>query len=146
MVDVNYKIGSFGKEATLPKLSQRLPEWNRTPDIVAGLPKIELFLCTPWRNVAGGGVAPRMLNLGTRWWWAVSFTIRSLTVGAVTRCNHWIGELMDPRAGFGTLEARIILRLPRIEPKCHGVSTSSLIGISTELSLLPFFFPGAGIS
>jgi len=52
---------------------------------------------------------------------------------------------MDPRAGFGTLEARIILRLPRIEPKCHGFSTSSIIRISTELSLLPFF-PGAGIS
>ena len=46
---------------------------------------------------------------------------------------------MDPGAGFGTLEGRIILRLPRIEPKCHGFSTSSLLRISTELSLLPFF-------
>ena len=33
---------------------------------------------------------------------------------------------MDPRADFGTLEGRRILLLPRIEPKCHGFSTSSL--------------------
>ena len=47
---------------------------------------------------------------------------------------------MDPRADFGTLEGRRILLLPRIEPKYLGFSTSSLIRISTELSLLPFFF------
>jgi hypothetical protein len=47
---------------------------------------------------------------------------------------------MDPRADFGTSEGRRILLLPRIEPKYHGVSTSSLIRTSTELSLLPFFF------
>ena len=99
-------------------------------------PVEELSLCTSWRHVGGGGIAPRLLNLGTRWLWAVSFTTWSLTVGEISLGSCWIGGWLDPRSGLGTLDRRNILHVPRIEPQYLGFLISSLITISAELSLL----------
>jgi hypothetical protein len=40
--------------------------------------KVELYLRTLWCHVEIGGTAPLFLNLGTRWRWLVSFTLRPL--------------------------------------------------------------------
>jgi hypothetical protein len=41
----------------------------------------------------GEGIAPRILNLGTRWMWVVGQWER--TVG-----THWIGSWVGPKAGL----------------------------------------------
>jgi hypothetical protein len=38
---------------------------------------VKLYLCTLWCHVETGCTAPLILNLGTRWRWLVSFTLRS---------------------------------------------------------------------
>jgi len=38
-----------------------------------------------------GGIAPRILNLGTRWKWEVSFTPRPLYPRGRGPITHWIG-------------------------------------------------------
>jgi hypothetical protein len=45
-------------------------------------------------------IDPRFLDLGTNWWWVVSFTPRHLYPMKKSLGNHWIGGYMGPRAGF----------------------------------------------
>jgi hypothetical protein len=41
------------------------------------VPVLKLSI-TPWRLIGGRGIAPRILDLGIRWRWVVSFTLRLL--------------------------------------------------------------------
>jgi hypothetical protein len=64
--------------------------------------KVKLSLCltkhhamnTYWES---GGIAPRILNLGTRYKWVVSFTPLSLYSGARSLGSHWIGGWVSSR-------------------------------------------------
>jgi hypothetical protein len=61
--------------------------------------KLSLYLIKPhWMN---GGIAPRILNLSTRWKWVVSFTRRERAPG-----THSMGEWVDPRAGLNMVAKR----------------------------------------
>jgi hypothetical protein len=45
-----------------------------------------------------GGIATHILDLGTRWRWVVSFTIRQLYPQKKVPGTHWIGGWVGPRA------------------------------------------------
>jgi hypothetical protein len=47
-------------------------------------------------------IAPRILNLGTRWWWVVSFTPRPLYSLGKSPYTHWTGGWVGLRAGLDT--------------------------------------------
>jgi hypothetical protein len=57
----------------------------------------------------GGGIAPRVLDLGTKWRWAVSFTHLSLYPRERAPGTHWIGGWVGPRAGLDKVVERKIL-------------------------------------
>jgi hypothetical protein len=57
-----------------------------------------------------GGIAPRILDLGTKWKWMASFTPRPLHPQGNTPGTHWIGAWVDPRA---SLEAVVRRKIPR---------------------------------
>jgi hypothetical protein len=40
--------------------------------------KVMMFLCTPWKIWGRGGADPFFLNLGIRWLWVISVTLRPL--------------------------------------------------------------------
>jgi hypothetical protein len=66
-----------------------------------------------------GGIAPRILNLGTAWRWVVSFTTRPPYLHGKNPGTHWIG---------GWVEFKL---LPDVE-------FPSIVTILTELPHLPF--------
>jgi hypothetical protein len=75
--------------------------------------KVNLSLCFNWtplhEGVLGsGGIAPRVLHLGTRWGWVVSFTSRLLTTRKSAAGTHWIGGWVGPRADLYTVVKRKI--------------------------------------
>jgi len=57
-----------------------------------------------WEN---GGTVPRILKLGTRWRWVVSFTARPLYPRG--ECSPWIGGWVGSRAGLNMAEKRKII-------------------------------------
>jgi hypothetical protein len=56
-----------------------------------------------------GGVAPRILDLGTRWRWVVSFTPQPLYPQGKSPGTHWIGGWVGPRA---VLDAVVKRKIP----------------------------------
>jgi len=61
-----------------------------------------------------GRIAPRILNLATRWMWVVSFTPRERTLD-----THWIWGWVGPRTGLDTVSKR------KIPSPCWGPITRS---------------------
>jgi hypothetical protein len=55
----------------------------------------------------GGGIALRILDLGTRWRWVVSFTPQPLYTKEGVPGTHSIGGWMGPRAGLDTVKRKI---------------------------------------
>jgi hypothetical protein len=53
-----------------------------------------------WRS---GGIAPRILNLVTRWRWVVSFTPRYFAPRERSPGTDWLGGWVGPRAGLDTV-------------------------------------------
>jgi hypothetical protein len=51
-----------------------------------------------------GGIAPRILNLGSRWKWVVSITLGHFTRRKTAPDTHCIGGWVGPRAGLDTVE------------------------------------------
>jgi hypothetical protein len=51
-----------------------------------------------------------ILDLGSRWRWVVSFTLRTRAPG-----NHWIGNWMGLNAGLDAVTKREILLIQGIE-------------------------------
>jgi hypothetical protein len=73
-----------------------------------------LSLCFNWaprhEGVLGsGGIAPRILDLGTIWRWVVSFTPRPLYPKERAPGTHWIGGWVGPRA---VLDAVVKRKVP----------------------------------
>jgi hypothetical protein len=62
-----------------------------------------------------GSIAPRILDLGTRWRWVVSFTPRPLYPQGKRRnsVTHWLGGCVGPRSILDTVEKKIILTTRR---------------------------------
>jgi hypothetical protein len=78
--------------------------------------------------LSGGGISvPRILDLGTKWRWVVSFTPRPLYPGQRAPGTHWIGWV-GPRAGLDDVEKRKFLTLPGLElrPICRPARSQSL--------------------
>jgi hypothetical protein len=91
--------------------------------------KVKLPLCltkhhamkTYWRS---GGIAPRILDLGTRWRWVVSFTPRPLYPRERAPGAHWIGGWVGPKA---VLDAEVKRKIPsprrESKPRTPNVQT-----------------------
>jgi hypothetical protein len=64
-----------------------------------------------------GGIAPRILELDTRWIWVVRFKFQPrFTTGGRAPGTHWIGSWVDLTAGMDAVAKRIkSLILPGIE-------------------------------
>jgi len=56
-----------------------------------------------------GGIAPRILNLGTRWKCVVSFMPLPLYPREGAPGTHWIGVWVGPRVGLDMVVKRTIL-------------------------------------
>jgi hypothetical protein len=72
------------------------------------LSKVKLSLCFNWKSchedvLGNGGVAPHILDLGSRWRWVVSFTPRPLNPRERAPFTHWIGGWVGPGAGLVAL-------------------------------------------
>jgi len=87
----------------------------------------------PYEYVWGSGVlAPRVLNIGTRCMWVVSFMSRQLYFRKRAPSTHLIGSWVDPRA---VLEAVTKRKNSCPCQKCkRSPSARSLVTILTELS------------
>jgi hypothetical protein len=79
-----------------------------------------------------GDTDPRILNLGTRWRWVVSFTLRPLYLQEEASCTHWIGGWVGTRAGLDAVTRRNHPILRRESNPC--CPSRSLVTILTELS------------
>ena len=56
--------------------------------------------------VRSRGIAPLILNLGTRWRYVVNFTFQSLYFRCKNPDSHWMRSCVDPRDGTNVLEKR----------------------------------------
>jgi hypothetical protein len=103
---------------------------------------LRLSKCHTMNTYCGSeGIAPRIINLGDRWKWEVSFTSRLLYPRRKEPPDaHWIGSCVGPRAGMNTVEKRRILS-PCRDSKLDRPARS-LVTIPTELSRLPFEVKG----
>jgi hypothetical protein len=71
-----------------------------------------------------GGIAPRILDLCTKWRWVVRFTPRPLYPQGKSPGTHWIGGVVGPRAVLDTVVKRKIpsprresnSRIPIVQP------------------------------
>jgi hypothetical protein len=68
---------------------------------------------TYWRS---RGIAPRILDLSTRWEWMVSFTPRPLYSHGKAPSTHWIGSWVSPRA---VLDVVVRRRIPNPHRKSN---------------------------
>jgi hypothetical protein len=68
-----------------------------------------------------GGIAPHILNLGTRWKKLVSFTNRSLYPGGTDPITHWVRGSVGPKTGVNLAGKRNITapagnQIPAVQP------------------------------
>jgi len=69
-----------------------------------------------------GGIVPRILDLGTRWMWVVSFTPRPLYPKGKSPCYPLFRRLGGPHSRSGTVGNEINSHLlPGFEPPDHSV-------------------------
>jgi hypothetical protein len=86
------------------------------------------------RHEWNGGIAPCILNLGTRWRLVVSFMTRPLYSRENVPGTHWIGGLVGPRAGVDAVAKRQKYPLPAPARESNsGRLVCSLLFILTEL-------------
>ena len=99
--------------------------------------EMKLSLCTPWRHIGNGGVAPLILNLDIRWRWVVRFTPQSL--GPPERD---LAVSVDNKAAWALKPVwthrreENLLSLSGIELRSFGCRTHGLFTTPTELSRL----------
>jgi hypothetical protein len=72
-----------------------------------------------------GGIAARILDLGTRWRWVVSFTPRPLYPQRKNPSTHWIGGWEGPRGGLDAVVKRKIPGPYRDSKPNHPVRSSA---------------------
>jgi hypothetical protein len=76
--------------------------------------KVKLSLCLTKHHAMktyyrSGGIAPRILDLGSRWRWVVSFTPGRFTPRERAPGTHWIGAWVGPRTVLDAVVKRKIL-------------------------------------
>jgi hypothetical protein len=87
--------------------------------VINHVKKVKMSLCLTKHHAmrtywGSGSIAPRILNLGTRWRWVVSLTHRPLYPEERTPGTHWVGGWVGPRTGQDAVVKKIILS-PRQE-------------------------------
>jgi hypothetical protein len=100
---------------------------------------VKLSLCltkhhamkTYWEN---GCTAPRILDLGTRWMWVVSFTPRPLCPQGKSPRYQLDRRLGGPQSRSGGGDEKNFQPPPRIEPYNPNRPARSLVAIPSELS------------
>jgi hypothetical protein len=94
-----------------------------------------------------GGIVPRILDLGSRWRWVISFTPRPLYPQGKSPGTHWIGGWVAPRAVLGAVVKRKIPS-PRRESNprtpintCYGDGTTvpRILNLCTRCSWVVTF-------
>jgi hypothetical protein len=105
-------------------------------DIVNVKLKEKLPLCLikhhAMKTWVSGGIAPRILKMGTKWRWAVIFTARPFCPGEGASDTHSTGGLLDPRFGLDSAVAE--RKCPCPYRKSNPVRPArSLVSILTEL-------------
>jgi hypothetical protein len=91
-----------------------------------------------------GGIAPRILNLGTRWRWVVSFTPRPLYPRERAPGTDWIGGWVGPRAVLDAVVKRKIpsslrelnLRTPIVQPVAQHYTDWAITALNREYNYL----------
>jgi hypothetical protein len=78
--------------------------------------KVNLSMCFNWAPryeglLGSGGIAPRILDLGTRWRWVVNFTACRFTPRERAPGTYWIGGWVGPTA---VLEAVVKRKIPSL--------------------------------
>jgi len=87
-----------------------------------------------WRS---GGIAPRILNLGNRWRWVVSFTLRPLYPRGKSSGAHWRGGWFGHRTGLDSgANKKSLCPCRKLNP---GRSARDLVTILTKLFRLLHF-------
>jgi hypothetical protein len=97
---------------------------------------IRLPMCTAWRHLGCGGVAPLIINVGTRWNWMVSCTPRPLHSRGDGLRYPLNRRLAGPQTGLEFWRREKCLALPRIQwrfraglsPRRCGFSPRSVHG------------------
>jgi hypothetical protein len=81
-----------------------------------------------------GGISPRILDLGTRWRWVVSFTSQPLYPQGKSPGTHLLEDLVGSRA---VLDAVVKKKIPgprrKSNPKTPIVQPVSLVAVPIEL-------------
>jgi len=72
-----------------------------------------------------GSIAPRILDLGTRWRWLVRFTPGGFTPRGRAPGTHWIRGWVGPRAGLDAVVKRKIPNPLIIKSQFFNWGTSS---------------------
>ena len=80
-------------------------------------------VCTPWRVRGAWSTAPRILNLGTRWRWVVSFMPRPLYPWRKSLHFSLNRRFSEFQSRLGFTEKKNIFLLPRIKPRFFGLPT-----------------------
>jgi hypothetical protein len=86
----------------------------------------------PWTLsyvLGDGGIAPRILDFGTRWRWVVSVTPRQLYPRERAPGTHWIGGWVGPRA---VLDAVVKRKIP--SPRQESNSTAPIFQPVAQLA------------
>jgi hypothetical protein len=111
------------------------PGLHRGNICVSNKVKIKLSLCVfDWaphhEGVLGsGGIASRILDLGTGWRWAVIFMPRPLCPQERAACTHWIGGWVGPRAGLDAVVKR------KIRSPCRDSNSLIIQPIDSDIPL-----------
>jgi hypothetical protein len=117
--------------------------------------RVKLSLRFTWAPLlegvfGSGGIEPRILDLGTRLRWVVSFTSRPLYPWDRAPGTHWIGGWVVTRAGLDAVVKRKIPSLcrdknpPIIQPVAQRYTTE-LSRFPAHYILIKFFFDAGGI-
>jgi hypothetical protein len=109
---INEKAVRTNKKERNKEMSQMNSTYRRIKNRISKV-KVNLSLCLNWtpghEGVLGnGGIAPRILDLGTRWRWVVSFTPLPPYPWERAPGTLWIGGWVGPRAGMDAVVKRKI--------------------------------------
>jgi hypothetical protein len=97
--------GWVGTKAGLDAVAMRKIRcpWRESNTSLVTINLCLCFLVTEHNTIkaywGSGSIASSILDLGTRWRWVVSFTLRPLYLQGKSRDTHLLGRWVGPRAG-----------------------------------------------
>jgi hypothetical protein len=85
----------------------------------------------PWRHMREWRYSCTILDVDTRWRWAVSFTPWPLYPMGIGHGTHWIGGWVGPRAGLDSMKKKKYLasagsRNPAVQPVARRCTASAI--------------------